>query len=156
MKNKILLIGPILFMVLQASVWAADIVGNWTAHEPPSRHGTILTDFSAALSETVFSFKVDGTKLAGTISDSEGKTAITEGRINGDEISFSVVRNFDGNAMKLVYKGKVELNEIKFTREAQGGKGQQQEFVAKREFQRNNGFVPLRTLTTLPPPTPKP
>jgi hypothetical protein len=155
MKNKILLIGAIVFMALPTSVWAADIVGNWVAHEPPSRHGSVATDFFANSVKTVFSFKVDGTTLTGTVSNHEGETAISEGRINGDEISFVVIRNFDGNAMKLVYKGKVELNEIKFTREAQGGIGQQQGFVAEREFQRNNGFVPVRiTPVRLPPPTP--
>jgi hypothetical protein len=108
---------------------------------------------SPELVETVFSFKVDGSKLTGIVSDPEGETAISEGSINGDEISFSVVRNFRGNATKLVYKGKVELNGIKFTREVEGWVGP--EFVAKREFQLNNGLVPGRT-TPLAPPLPKP
>ena len=154
MKNKAFFIAAI--MALSTSGWAADIVGNWIAHEPPTRHGTVAPDFFAKLAETVFSFKVDGTKLTGTVSNPEGETTISEGRISGDEISFFVIRNFDGNAMKLVYKGKLELNEIKFTREVQGGMGQQQAFVAKREFQRNNGFVPVRTMTPVQPAPPKP
>jgi hypothetical protein len=55
MKNKILLIGAIVFVALPMSVWAADIVGNWIVREP-----------SPEPAETVFSFKVDGSKLTGT------------------------------------------------------------------------------------------
>jgi hypothetical protein len=104
------------------------------------------------LGETVFSFKVDGAKLTGIVSDPQGETAISEGKIDGDEISFVVMRSFGGNEVKLAYKGKVDLNEIKFTCEVQGAKGQRQEFVAKREFQRNNGFLPVRSRVPLPPP----
>jgi hypothetical protein len=87
------------------------------------------------------SFDVDGAKLTGTVSDPQGKTAISEGRIDGDEIAFVVMHNFGGNQVKLLYRGKVDLNEIKFTREVQGAKEQRQDFIAKREFQRNNGFL---------------
>jgi hypothetical protein len=79
--------------------------------------------------------------LLGTVSNPQGETAISQGKINGDEISF-VIRNLGGNETKLVYKGKIAGDEIKFTREVQGG-GQRQEFIAKREFQRN-GDVPLK------------
>ena len=48
--------------------------------------------------------------------------------------------------MRLVYKGIVAGDEIKFTQEIQG-EGPPQEFVAKREFQRN-GDIPLRKSLT--------
>ncbi len=143
LKNKILLIGAVVLLTLLSSVWAADITGDWIA-QIPSRQGTV---------ETVFSFKGHGTELTGTVSDPQGKTAISEGKINGDEISFVVIRGLGGNEVKLVYKGKVALNEIKFTREVQGGVGQPQEFIAKREFQRN-GDVPGRTIWAPVEPSP--
>jgi hypothetical protein len=149
MKNKILLIGAVVLQALLASVWAADITGKWIARMP-GRQGTI---------ETVFSFRVDGTKLTGTVTNLLGETAISEGKINGDEISFIVVRSFGGNEIKQVYKGKVAEDEIKFRLEMQGGQrgpggapqgaagpgggmGQPPEFIAKREFVRN-GDIPL-------------
>ena len=143
MKNKILLIGAVVLLTLLTSVWGADIIGDWIA-QVPSRQGTV---------ETVFTFRGHGTELTGTVSDPQGETAISEGKINGDEISFVVVSSLGGNEVKLVYKGKVSLNEIKFTREEQGGMGQPQEFIAKREFQRN-GDVPGRTIwaPVEPPP----
>lgn len=135
MKNKILSIGAVVLMALPTSVWAADIIGKWIT-QAPGGQWTV---------ETVFSFKVNGTKLTGTVSNPQGETAISEGKIEGDEISFIVIRRFGGNTMKLIYKGKVGLNEIKFTREVEGGIGQSEEFIAKREFPRN-GDVPVRTI----------
>ena len=132
MTNKTLSIGAVVLLPLLASVWAADIIGKWFA-QVPGRQGTV---------QTVFTFRVDGTALLGTVSNPQGETAISQGRINGDEISFVVIRNPGGNETKLVYRGKVAGDQIKFTREVQGG-GQPQEFIAKREFQRN-GDVPLQ------------
>lgn len=139
MKNKILSIGAVILLALQTSIWAADIIGKWIAKIPSGR-GTF---------ETVFSFRVYGTELVGTVSSFQGETAISEGKINGEEISFVVIRSFGRNEMKRVYKGKVVGDEIKFTREVQGGMGKPQEFIAKREFQRN-GDVPLRPIINNP------
>ena len=111
MKNKIFPVGMVILMALMTVVWAADVSGKWVA-EMQGRQGT---------SETTFDFKVDGTTLTGTMTGRGGETAISEGKINGDEISFVVVRNFNGNEIKLLYKGKVEGDEIKFTREFEGG-----------------------------------
>ena len=151
MKSKIISIGAFLLLALPTSAWAADILGNWIAKV----QGRQSVNLSAPpiLGETVFSFKVNGAELTGKVSDPQGETAISEGKINGDEISFVVASSLGGNKLKLVYKGKVSLNEIKFTREEQGGTGQPQEFIAKREFQRN-GDVPGRTIwaPVEPPP----
>jgi hypothetical protein len=107
------------------------------------------------LGETIFSFKVDGTKSTGTVSNPQGETAISDGKMDGDEISFVVViRSFGGNERKLIYKGKVGLNEIKFTREVEGGMRQPQEFIARREFQRN-GDLPVQKIRTPVEPPPK-
>ena len=132
MKTRILSIVAIALVAMLASAWAADVAGKWVA-QIPGRQGTPT--------ETTFNFKVDGDKLTGTMSNPQGETAISEGKINGNEISFVVIRNIGGNEMKLAYKGKVAGDEIKFTCELQGG-GQPQEFIAKREFQRN-GDIPV-------------
>ena len=157
MKNKILSVGAVVLMALLASVWGADILGKWIAKEP-GRQGTGETAFSLyrqAMGETVFSFKVDGTKFIGTVSDPQGETAISEGTIIGDEISFIVIRSLDGKKVKLVYKGEVALNEIKFTREVQGGMGQPQEFIAKREFQRHGDIPVQKRIMPVEPPQDK-
>jgi hypothetical protein len=130
MKKKILLIGLVVLPALLIAAEADDILGNWIAKEssgwPPE--------------ETVFSFRLEGTRLMGTVSDLQGEVAIRDGRIKGDEITFFVIRSF---GRRLMYKGTVDLDEIKFTVSEEGGKGQAREFTAKREFQRNQD-IPLR------------
>ncbi len=114
MKSRVLFFAAALVLALVASAWAADVAGKWTA-EMQGPQGT---------SETTFNFKVEGTTLTGTMTSQMGESAISEGKINGDEISFVVVRTGrSGNEMKILYKGKVAGDEIKFTREFQGGPG---------------------------------
>ena len=152
MKHKILLIGTIALPALLASAGAVDLFGNWIA-KLPGMQGTVETvSGMQAIAETVFSFEPDGTRLTGTVSEPHGRFAIKDGKINGDEISFVVIRNLAGKEVKIVYKGKVSLNEIKFTREFQGVMVQPQEFVAKREFLRHNDYIPRPTYAPVQPP----
>jgi len=92
--------------LLAAVASAADIDGKWKS-EYTTPDGQTRT--------TTYTFKSDGDKLAGTVSGRQGDTAITEGKISGDEISFVVVRNFRGEERKMQYKGKVSGDEIKLT-----------------------------------------
>ena len=111
MKVKILLIGAFILLGLTLSAWAADITAKWVA-QIEGRQGT---------RENTFDFKVDGTKVTGTMTTGMGETAISEGKIEGDELSFVIVRSFGENEMKILYKGTVSGDEITFTREFQGG-----------------------------------
>ena len=123
MKYRTLFLSLCLTLVAAALAWAADVNGKWVA-QVPGRDGTPR--------ETTFTFKVEGGKLTGTVSGRQGDTAISEGKIDGDKISFVVVRNIQGNEVKQSYKGVVAGDEIKLTREGGPGGGQAQEFVAKR------------------------
>jgi len=111
MKNKNLLVGAVLVLALRASAWAADVTGKWVA-QIQGRQG---------MTETTFNFKVDGAALTGSMTNPQGETPITEGKVSGDEISFVIVRKFGENEVKILWKGKVAGDEIKFTREFQGG-----------------------------------
>jgi hypothetical protein len=102
---------------------AADISGKWVA-QVPGRGGQTR--------ETTFNFKVDGSTLTGTVSGMRGDNAISDGKVSGDDVSFSVKVSFNGNDLKFIYKGKVSGDEIKFTRTAEGGNFPPQEFTAKR------------------------
>ena len=97
--------------------------GKWIA-QLPAREGQTR--------ETTFNLKAEGNKLTGTVSGRQGDTPISDGQINGDEISFTVTANFRDNEVKLLYKGKVSGNEIHFTRTREGGDQPPQEFTAKR------------------------
>ncbi len=102
---------------------AADISGKWTA-QVPGRDGQTR--------EATFTFKAEGEKLTGTTSGRNGEVPITDGTIKGDAIAFTVVMNFQGNEVKLLYKGTVAGEEIKFTRQREGGDQPPAEFVAKK------------------------
>jgi hypothetical protein len=101
---------------------AADVTGTWkgTADTP---NGPV---------ERTFIFKVDGNTLTGeTSSEMLGKSTITDGKIDGDNLSFTITAKYQDNEMKLNYKGKVNGNEIKFTVEIPGT-GQTIVYNAKR------------------------
>jgi opacity protein-like surface antigen len=104
-------------------VQAADITGKWTA-QVPGRQGQTR--------ETNFNFKQDGEKLTGTMSGMQGDVEIKDGTVKGDDVAFNVTMSFQGNEVKLVFKGKVAGDEIKFTRQREGGDQPPQEFTAKR------------------------
>ncbi|MGA3072507.1 MAG: hypothetical protein ABSG56_02335 [Bryobacteraceae bacterium] len=109
--------------LLTLTALAADISGKWTA-QVPGRGGQTR--------EQTFNLKADGNTLTGTVSGRGGDMPIADGKIDGDTISFTQTMEFNGNTMKLVYKGTVSGDEIKFSRTRDGGEGQAQEFTAKR------------------------
>ena len=47
-------------------------------------------------------------------------------------MAFNVVANFNGQDVKIVYKGTIAGDEIKFTRQREGGDQPPAEFVAKK------------------------
>ena len=109
-------------LLLAVSAFAADVDGKWTGSI-----STPMGDFPVA-----FNFKADGATLTGSISGPRGDTAISDGKIDGDTITFTVVREFNGNSMKMNYTGKVSGDQIQFKVERDGGEGRGMEFTAKR------------------------
>ena len=61
----------------------------------------------------------------------EGDVPLQEGKVAGNQISFSTTLDFGGNSVKIVYKGTVAGEQIKMTREREGS-GQPREFTIKR------------------------
>ncbi len=113
----------VLFLMAAMTALAADLSGTWTA-QVPMRGETM---------ETTFTFKVDGAKLTGSVSNQMMPDApISDGKVEGDTVSFVQNLEFNGNAIKISYKGKVSGNEIAFTREVEG-RGNPQNFTAKKK-----------------------
>jgi hypothetical protein len=100
--------------LLAMTAMAADVTGKWTA-QLPGRGGQTR--------EATFNFKVDGNTLTGTISGPRGDMDISDGKIDGDTIAFSQTMEFNGNTMKILYKGTVSGDTINFTRTREGGGG---------------------------------
>jgi hypothetical protein len=111
----------VLFAFASVSAMAADFNGKWTASvETPRGTQTIA-----------FTFHVDGAKLTGTVTTPRGDMDISDGKIDGDSISFAQVMNFNGNEFKILYTGKADgADSIKFTR--QMGDRPANEFTATR------------------------
>jgi len=115
-------------LIASVLVWAADVTGKWTA-EMQGRGGNTMT--------VTMNLKADGNALTGTVSGRNGDTEISDGKIDGNNISFTVVREFNGNQFKQNYKGTLDGDTIHFTVTMEGGQGQgrSRQFDAKRAAQ---------------------
>ena len=102
---KKLLIGTA-FMLIACFAFGADVDGKWTTEMPGMDGSPMVLNFT---------FKADGDKLTGSTGP-EGMgmdTPLSEGKIDGKNISFVVNVDMMGMEMKMTYKGTVEPNEIK-------------------------------------------
>ncbi|MBI4903656.1 MAG: hypothetical protein HY820_08475 [Acidobacteria bacterium] len=100
----------------------ADVAGTWkaTAEGP---NGSM---------ERTFVFKVAGQKLTGeTTSSMLGKSELADGKVDGDNISFTITAKFQDNEVKISYKGKVDGKALKLTSEF-GGAGQAIQWTGKK------------------------
>lgn len=102
-----------------------EITGTWKSS---------FTNQNGQVRETTMKLKAEGDKLTGTVSGRQNDTAIEEGKIKGDEISFQVTREFNSNKVVTKYTGKVAGDTIKGKTESQrDGQPQSRDWVAKRE-----------------------
>ncbi len=104
MKSTAILVFALL--ALGASATAADATGKWKGSFT-SEEGT---------HELTFNLKADGDKLTGSVIGLHEKALdVNEGKVEGSTITFSVMAEWEGNPIKLVYKGEVAADEIRFT-----------------------------------------
>jgi hypothetical protein len=116
---------------VQAQDTKADANGTWTWSQPGRDGGTARTN--------TLKLKVEGDKLTGTLTSpgrqgSEPRsTPIENGKVKGDEVSFSVTREFNGNKFTSKYNGKVSADSIKGKMEFErNGETQSRDWEAKR------------------------
>jgi hypothetical protein len=78
-----------------------------------------------------FDFKADGANLTGSMIGPDGSPSpIANGKIDGNNLTFTVDLNFNGNTFSLSYKGVLDGEQIKISSEFQG---QVFEFVVKKQ-----------------------
>src|SRR5262245_60242984 len=75
-----------------------DLNGSWKSS---------FTNQNGQVRETTFKLKVEGEKVTGTVSGRNNDTAIEDGKVKGDEVSFQVTREIQGNKVVTKYTGKV-------------------------------------------------
>jgi opacity protein-like surface antigen len=105
--NRFLLCAVAL-MGLVAVAFAADVTGTWTAS----------FDTQVGKQNYTYTFKQTGTKLTGKAKSelAMSESEIAEGTVNGDDVSFVENLDYMGMPLRIVYKGKIAGDEIKFTR----------------------------------------
>ena len=122
-STKVLLIVSVALLCLVPAL-AADISGKWT---------TVISTGIGEMNYT-FDFKVEGGKLTGkavmSMGNQSSESALTEGSVKGDEISFVETLKIQGQELSCVYKGKISGDEIHGSRQV--GSYGTEEFVAKR------------------------
>ena len=116
-----LLSTALLLMAITTAAYGADVDGKWT--------GT----FSGPGGEMPlsFTFKADGAKLTGTTLGLDGMDVpIKDGKIDGNNISFTVAFDFGGMPFEIAYKGVLASDQLKMTAEFFG---MPFEFVVKKD-----------------------
>jgi len=133
-----------LMLVVAFALMAADITGKWVA-EQPGRNG-------GQPRQITFDLKADGATLTGTMSGGMGggrrggggggggggrgaaqAREISDGKVDGNNISFTVKVEFNGQTMVSKYEGTLSGDELKLkvTRDGPNG-ATTSEMTAKR------------------------
>jgi hypothetical protein len=108
MIKKTILLTFVILAGMATLALAADVNGTWTAS----------FDTQVGVQKYTYTFKVDGNKLTGKAKSelANSESDIMEGTVNGDDISFVENLTFQDMPLRIVYKGKIAGDEIKFTR----------------------------------------
>ena len=119
MTKKLLFVTTLL-LVVGLVAFAADATGKWT-YEQAGRQG-------GPARQVTITLKQDGNKLTGSVpgmgrGGDVPPTEIKNGKVDGDKVSFEVVREFNGNTMTTKYEGTVSGDEmkLKITRDTPNG-----------------------------------
>ena len=109
------------FCVVASIALAADVSGTWTA----------AFDTQVGKQEYTYTLKVDGAVVTGTAkSNLIGDSTLSDGKIDGNRISFVEKGSYQGMPLQFNYTGEIAGDEIRFKRELMGFPAE--EFVAKR------------------------
>ncbi len=110
---------------LSLSAWAQGSVdGKWTGEVAGGR----------GPQPVALTLKAEGGKLTGSIAGGRGgEVPIAEGTIAGAVVKFKTTQQGRGGEVTLAWTGTLKGDEIAFSRMAEGGQGQPQEFVVKRD-----------------------
>lgn len=120
MKQRVCMLLICMF-ALAALALAQSVDGKWTAEIQGGRGPQMLT----------LTLKAEGGKLTGTTEGGRGGAIpIEEGTISGNTLKFKQKQMGRGGEVIMNYTGTLAGDEIKFTRQPEGG--MPQEFTAKR------------------------
>src|SRR5512142_1420107 len=103
MTKKLLFVGSILLIVAMVAMAADAITGKWTMEQAGRNGGPARV--------STFDLKADGAKLTGTMTmpgfqgGDPMVSPISNGKVDGNNVTFEVTRDFGGNSMTTKYEG---------------------------------------------------
>ena len=123
-------------VALSLGLVLVSLVSTVIAAENPTGTWKWTTTFGGQSREATLKLKMDGDKLSGVYvgGQSNTETPIEEASLKGDEISFKVTRERDGQKFTTKYSGKIAGDTITGKSERQrDGQTQSSDWVAKRQ-----------------------
>jgi hypothetical protein len=119
---KVCALAAALLLVVSGLAFGADIDGKWAGSiaGPDGGNGMAVN----------YTFKAEGTTLTGfTTGPDNSQVPLKNGKIDGNNISFSIAFDMGGQEMKMDFKGVLSGDEIKISFDMMGTPS---EFVVKR------------------------
>jgi hypothetical protein len=128
--TKKLLFVSVIVLALTVAAFAADVSGKWTYEQAGRGGGNPVT--------VTVTLKASGGTLTGTVvrpgRNGNMESQITDGKVDGDNVSFKTSMEMGGNTMVTEYSGTLSGDELKLkiTRPGRDGNPMTTEVTAKR------------------------
>ena len=124
MKLKVVLFCLLMSAVASLATAQGSATGTWVGEVQGGRGPQMVT----------LNLKADGGKVTGSVLGGRGgEIPIEEGTISGATVKFKTKQMGRGGEVVLNWTGTLKGDEIAFSRMAEGGQGQAQEFTLKRQ-----------------------
>ncbi|HVN03870.1 MAG TPA: glycoside hydrolase family 27 protein [Bryobacteraceae bacterium] len=98
-------------LTLAPCLGAADWTGHWVTQNSPTPNVSIS-----------LWLKADGSRVTGYMSFRGNDTSISDGKIDGEHLSFDIVRDYFGEERRSSYSGVLAGTELRITMPAMGGR----------------------------------
>jgi hypothetical protein len=124
MRIKLWLLFLCVALLPAAAMAQGSVDGKWAGEVAGGRGPQPVT----------LTLKADGGKLSGSVAGGRGgEIPIEEGTVANGMLKFKTKQMGRGGEVTLDWSGALKGDEIAFTRMAEGGQGQPQEFTLKRQ-----------------------
>jgi opacity protein-like surface antigen len=112
MQRQNILSSALILVILSGAALAADITGSWSGTMSMGDNQFTLT----------YNFKQEGGTLTGSVVTPNGDALpLSEGKVDGDKLSFAVKTEMNGGTVKFVSSGTIKGEEITITTKSEGG-----------------------------------
>ena len=99
-------LGILAWVLFVAPAWSADISGQWKGE---------WTDYgSREIRQNTLTFKQDGANLTGTVRNEASELQMRDGKVSGDNVSFTVAQKIGNREATMTYTGRISDGVIKF------------------------------------------